>query len=150
MKNFLNILILIPLLIYILLLLVNKDILTLDTQINVFWIYKWKIQIILYITFFFISYLLILWSLFKFSNFFADHKNKKQNEQINELKAKLADQTPELISKIQNILDQNLKQFKEEADKKLELTKKETQKVLWNLEYEISILKEKIDKLSKT
>jgi hypothetical protein len=97
MKNILNIAILIPLLIYILLLLINKDSLLLETEVNFFWIYKNQIQIVTYISLFFVSYLLILWSLFKFSNFFADHKTKKQNEQINELKAKLADQTPELI-----------------------------------------------------
>ena len=149
MKNLLNILILIPLLIYIILLLINKDILSLNTQINFFWLYKTEIQIILYITLFFTAYLIIIWSLFKFSNFFADHKTKKQNEEINELKAKLADQTPELIKWIQNILDTKLEEFKQEANKKLELTKKETEKVLWNLEYEIKILKEKIDTLSK-
>jgi hypothetical protein len=31
----------------------------------------------------------------------------------------------------------------------LDLTKKETEKVLWNLEYEIKTLKEKINKLAK-
>jgi vacuolar-type H+-ATPase subunit H len=62
----------------------------------------------------------------------------------------LTDQTPELIKWIQEILDNKLEEFKEEANKKLELTKKETEKVLWNLEYEIKTLKEKIDKLSKT
>jgi len=149
MKNILNVSILIPLLIYILLLLINKDILSLNTEINFFWIYKAEIQIILYITLFFVAYLIILWSLFKFSNFFADHKTKKQNEQINELKAKLADQTPELINWIQNILDSKLEEFKQEANKKIELAKKETEKVLGNLEYEIKTLKDKIDKLSK-
>jgi hypothetical protein len=97
MRNFLNIIILVPLLIYIVLLLINKNSLSLTTEVNFFWIYKTQIQIVLYISLFFVSYLLILWSLFKFSNFFADHKTKKQNEEINELKAKLADQTPELI-----------------------------------------------------
>jgi len=149
MKNFLNILILIPLLIYILLLLVNKDILSLDASVNFFWIYKTEIQVVLYISLFFISYILILWWLFKFSNFFADHKNKKQNEEILKLKAKLSEQTPELINGIKNILDEKLEEFKQEANKKLELTKKETEKVLGNLEYEIKTLKEKIEKLSK-
>ena len=148
MKNILNILILIPLLIYILLLLINKDLLLTTQEVNVFWIYKTDIQLILYITIFFVLYFIVLWSLFKFSNFFADHKNKKQEEEILTLKAKLADQTPELIEWIQKILDEKLKEFKDEANKKLELTKKETQKVLWNLEYEIKTLKEKIEKLS--
>jgi len=149
MKNFLNVLILIPLLIYIVLLLINKDILWLNTEVNFFWVYKTEIQVVLYLTLFFVSYIIILWSLFKFSSFFADHKTKKQNDQINELKAKLADQTPELINGIQKILDEKLAEFREEANKKLELTKKETEKVLWNLEYEIKTLKDKIDKLSK-
>ncbi len=149
MKNFLNILILIPLLIYILLLLINKDILSLETSVNFFWVYKTQIQIILYISLFFITYLLILWGLFKFSNFFSDYKTKKQNEEILKLKAKLADQTPELIAGIEKILDEKLAEFKQEANIKLELTKKETDKVLWNLEYEIKTLKDKIDKLLK-
>ena len=149
MKNFLNVLILIPLLIYILLLLINKDILSLEAPINFFWIYKNEIQIVLYISLFFIAYLLILWGLFKFSNFFSSYKTKKCEEEINKLKAKLADQTPELVDGIQKILDEKLAEFKQEANKKLELAKKETEKVLGNLEYEIKTLKEKIEKLSK-
>ncbi len=149
MKNFLNIIILVPLLIYFVLLLINKNLLSIEENINLFWIFNTKIQIIIYISIFFSAYILILWSLFKFSSFFADHKSKKLNKEILELKAKLSDQTPETIEKIQKIIEEKLEEFKKEAEKKLELSKKETQKVLWNLEYEINNLKEKIEKLNK-
>ncbi len=149
MKNILNILILIPLLIYILLLLINKDLLLTTQEVNIFWLYKANIQFVLYISIFFILYLLLLWWLFKFSNLFADYKNKKLNDEILKLKSQLTDQTPELIEWIQKILDEKLEEFKNNANKQLELTKKENQKVLWNLEYEIKTLKEKIEKLSK-
>jgi len=149
MKNLLNILILIPLLIYILLLLINKNLLLTTQEINIFWLYKTNIQFILYINIFFILYLILIWWLFKFSNLFANHKTKKLNDEILKLKSKLTDQTPELIEWIQEILNKKLEEFKTNANKQIELTKKETEKVLWNLEYEIKTLKDKIEKLSK-
>ncbi len=80
--------------------------------------------------------------IFKFSNFFTTHKNKKLNKEVAELKAKLADGQAELIAKI-------TKELKAENDKKLELYKKENSKLTGNVDLELWNIKKKLDKLEK-
>ena len=146
MKNFLNVLFLSPILIYVVLLLLNSNLLSKKETINVFWLFELELPIIAIISVFFIAYIFLLYFSEKFSLFFAWNKNKKLSQEVLELKAKLSDGTPKLIEEIKKEFATNIESFKEISNKNLELHKKETSKVLWNLEFEIKGLKEKLDK----
>jgi len=122
MKSALNLVLLLPLLLYVILLLINREALATNFDINIFWLFSLNTSVIVIISFFFIGYLALLWLVFKFSNVFSKHKNKKLKKEISDLKAKLADGQAELIEKI-------TAELKAENDKKLELYKKENSKL---------------------
>ena len=122
MKSALNLVLLLPLLLYVLLLLINREVLATTFDINIFWLFQINTSVVVIVSFFFIGYLALLWLIFKFSSFFTTHKNKKLEKQVSELKGKLADGQAELITKI-------TAELKEENDKKLELYKKENSKM---------------------
>lgn len=149
MKNLLNIIFLSPILVYLILLLLNSNLLSKKETVNIFWIFQPELPIITIISVFFIAYIFLLYFSEKFSSFFAWNKNKKLQDEILNLKAKLADEREKLIEDLRKEFLNNLESFKEISNKNLELSKKETSKVLWNLEFEIQTLKEKIEKLDK-
>ncbi len=99
------------------------------------------------ISIFFVLYLLIIWLWLKFSDIFNNFKDKKHEKIINKLKAELQDKEPELISNMENKFINIIEDFKEENSKNIKILKKENDKILSNLEYDIGIIKEKIDKL---
>jgi len=144
MKNIINIILLSPVLIYVILLLINSDLLSKKETVNIFWIWDLEMPVIALISVFFVAYIFLMYFSWKFSTFFIWHKNKSLEEENLKLKAKLS----ELIPDINKNLDEKIKflveGFKDLTDKSLDLHKKETSKVLWNLEFEIKELKEKI------
>lgn len=146
MKNIKNIIILSPILIYLILLLINNDILTSTQKVNIFWIFKPELPIIVLISIFFIIYIIILYFSEKFSMFFAWNKAKNLEQEILKLKASLQEQTPELVSEMKKEFKTIVEEIKTENKKSLDLSKKETDKILWNIEIEINNLKEKIEK----
>jgi len=146
MKNIANIIMLLPLLIYVVLLLINSNLLIEKSEVNLFWISSFEIPIVSIITLFFIIYILIIYFSWKFSSFFTNSKiNILQKEKL-ELKSKLADQIPDIESRIDDKYIKILEEFKNISNKNLELHKNNTKQVLENLDFEIKNIKEKLDK----
>lgn len=144
MKNIINILLLSPILIYLILLSINIDLLKVEEKVSIFWIWEFSIPIIGFITIFFVLYIFIIYFSWKFFTFFINSKNKNLEEEKIQLKAKLSEQIPEIEKKMEEKFDKIIEEIKEINNKNLELHKKETNKVLWNLEYEIQNLKTKL------
>ncbi len=149
MKNILNILLIIPIILYILLLFINLDLLSLKWSINLFWLTTIDISIISFTTIFFLSYILIVYLLLKFSNLFTVFKNKALEWKVNKLKATIQDwnwtMINELISKFDKVLEKN----NQSNEKILEKYKKVNDKTILDLTYEIWDLKRKIEKIKK-
>jgi len=76
-------------------------------------------------------------------------KSKKLEKEVFDLKAKLLSKQGELIQNIENKFDNKINELKTEADKKLELYKKENEKVVTNMQYDFKTIGDKIDKLAK-
>ncbi len=146
MKNILNILFLIPILLYVLLLLINSDLLSKSDLINLFWITDVELPFISVTTLFFILYIFIIYFSWKFSSFFTNTKFKKVEEEKLLLEAKLANKIPEIEKTMEEKFDKVLKEFREVSSKNLELHKNQTKQVLENLEFEIKNIKDKLTK----
>lgn len=149
MKNFANIILLFPLLLYVILLLINNDLLTEKDNLNIFWITSVELPMITIISLFFVLYLFIIYFSWKFSSFFVNNHNKNLEEEKMVLKSKLADQIPELNKKVTEEFGKILDEFQSISNKNLELHKNQTKQVLENLDFEIKSIKEKLDKLIK-
>lgn len=144
-----KLLLLIPALLYLFLLLINLQIFSSSTQINFFWLASFQIPVVIFISLFFILYIVLIWLGFNLSNYFSKYKNERLEKENADLKGKLLDKQGELIKNIEANTRQVLLDFKDESNKKIELYKKETEKIVSNLTYEFSNLKEKIDKNTK-
>ena len=90
-------------------------------------------------------YVVLMYFSWKLSTFFTNNKNKSLLQENLELKAKLADLIPDINKNLDEKIKKLVEEFKTITDKSLELHKKETSKVLWNLEFEIKDLKEKLN-----
>ncbi len=142
-----NIILLSPVLIYVILLLINNDLLSKREEISLFWIWDFNAPVIALISVFFVVYIFLMYFSWKFSTFFSTHRNKVLEEENIKLKAKLSDQIPEIEKRVNEQFSKLLTEFKDISNKNLELHKKETSKVLWNLEFEINELKDNINKI---
>ncbi len=147
MRAFLNILLLSPILIYWVLLSINSNLLTQKETINLFWITQIEIPIIAIITIFFISHVVIVFSLSKFSNFFIAHRNKKLSKTVNELKARMLDREPELLDAIEQKFEDILKKSQDENKQNIDIIRKENEKVVTNLNYDLKMIKEKLENI---
>lgn len=149
MKNILNILLIIPIILYILLLFINLDLLSLKWNINLFWVTSVEISLISFTTIFFLSYILIVYLLLKFSNLFTVFKNRTLEWKVNKLKATIQDwnsgMIDELISKFDKVLEKN----NNNNEKTLEKYKNVNNKVIHDLTYEIWDLRRKIENIKK-
>lgn len=76
-------------------------------------------------------------------------KSKKLEKEVYELKSRLLSGQWALISEIEKKFQTTLETFKADSDKKLELYKKENEKIVTNMNYDMKSLGDKIDKLSK-
>jgi len=144
-----KVLLLIPALLYLGLILLNLQIFQESTQINFFWLYQFEIPVVIFISIFFILYIILIWIGFNFSNFFSNYKNRKLEKEVFDLKGKLLGKQGDLIQEIQENFAKVLQDFKDDSNKKLELYKKENDKIVTNMQYDFTTLKEKIEKLSK-
>lgn len=148
MKNILNIVLLSPILIYVILLLINSNLLSETHSINLFWIAEPELPLITIISLFFISYIVLLYSLFKFSNFFVEHKNKNLTWEVNALKAEMQDSQPKLLEAIEKKFWDILEKSNAENKKNIDILKKENEKVVTNLTYDLKMIKEKVEKIN--
>ena len=110
---------------------------------------SFNIPVVIFVSIFFILYILLLWVGFNFSNLFTNIKTKKLEKEVFDLKSKLLNKQGDLIKNIEEKFNIKLWEFKKEADKKLELTKKETEKVVSNMSYDFKDIQDKLGKLVK-
>jgi hypothetical protein len=67
-------------------------------------------------------------------------KSKKLEKEVYELKSQLLNKQGDLIKNIENKFDSKINDLKTEADKKLELYKKENEKVVTNIQYDFKAI----------
>lgn len=146
MKNIINLIILVPLLIYVIILLANNQLLHTKWEINLFFA-SFEVNIVTIISIFFVLYILIIYSVFKFSNFFVSHKNKNLSEEVNKLKAEMQDKQPKLLEAIEKRFSDILEKANSKHKESIEILKKENEKVVINLNYDLKIIKEKVEKI---
>jgi hypothetical protein len=91
----------IPALIYLALLVINLGIFKTATEINFFWLTSFNIPVVIFVSIFFILYILLLWIGFNFSNLFTDMKTKKLEKEVFDLKSKLLNKQGDLIKNIE-------------------------------------------------
>lgn len=146
MRNIINIILLSPILIYVILLFINLNLLKIQEKVNIFWIWELNVPIIAFISIFFVLYIFLMYFSWKFFTFFMNSKNKSLEEEKLKLKSKLSDKIPEIEEKMETSFNKIIKEIKSINNENLELYKKETNKVLWNLEFEIKSLKDHLNK----
>lgn len=142
-----KVLLLIPALAYLALIMINLQIFQQNTEINFFWLASFDIPVVIFVSIFFILYIILIWFGFNISNFFTGYKNKKLEKEVIDLKGKLLNKQWELVKNIENHFEAVLTKFKGEADKKLELYKKENEKIVSNMKYDFDAISKKIDKI---
>lgn len=144
-----KILLLLPAFIYVIIIFMNTGLLSIKHNLNIFWIYEIELPLIAFITIFFVLYILFIWLVLKFTNLFSSIKNKKLEKEIWDLKSKLLDWQENLLEWINKNFEAILKKSLDENDKRLNLYKKENDKVVWNLEYKMDSIWTNISKLKK-
>ena len=144
-----KLLLLLPALLYLGLLILNLGIFSATHTINFFWIARFEISVILFSTIFFILYIVLLWVWFQFLGIFKDAYARKVQDENYKLKEELLSKQWELIDEIESRFNEILTKLQIDADKKLELYKKENEKVVTNMHYDIKTLGEKIERLKK-
>lgn len=148
MKNILNIILLLPILLYLIILLFNNELLNIKWNLNLFFI-SFEVNIITFISAFFVLYILIIYFIFKFSTFFVTNKNKNLNDKMNKLKADMFDKEPILLEKIEQKFEEILRKSWDKNRDNIEIMKKENEKIITNLNYDLKVIKENIEKLNK-
>ncbi len=147
MKNILNLVLLSPILVYVVLLLINSDLLSEKQTLNLFWIVELELPLITLISLFFVVYIMVIYSLFKFSNFFVANKNKNLTGEVNALKAEMQDKQPKLLEALEAKFGEILNKATAENKKNIDILKKENEKVVTNLTYDLKMIKEKVEKI---
>lgn len=148
MKRFISSIFFLPLLIILAIIFLNMDIISIKSDLSIFWIFHLKdIPIVALLTGFFSLYIIIIWILLKFSDIFSFIEKKKMGNEINKLKAELQDKQGELLEKITEDFQKILESFKEENEKTLKTLKWENERTLTQMDYDVKIIKEKLDKL---
>ncbi|NDK10269.1 hypothetical protein GW846_05845 [Candidatus Gracilibacteria bacterium] len=142
-------LLVVPAIIFIALLIINIGIFSLTREINFFWLFRFDIPVVITITLFFIIYMLMIWAGLSFGKVFTNRRIKSLETEVYELKSKLLNKQGELIKNIEDKFDKKLGEFKQDSDKKLELTKKETEKVVSNVNYDFSTIKDRLTRMGK-
>jgi len=144
MKSIASIIFFLPLILFLVIMLFNMGLLWTSGSMNIPFLYSGEAPIVLWIISFFVAYVLGLWATFKFSNFFSGLKKNKLGNEVSDLKAELYDKQGSLIDNIKKEFDTNLSSYKDEANKDRKTYKAETDKILNNLQFEITQLTEKM------
>jgi hypothetical protein len=91
MRKITDIFLLLPIFLYAVLFILNRDLVQIQERINVFWLWDINVPIVSVITLFFVIYIVIIWLLFKFSHIFLFMKKKRLETKVSNLKAELQD-----------------------------------------------------------
>ena len=94
-----KILLLLPILAYLLLVLVNQDLLHTNQTINIFWAKELDIPFLFYNSVFIVIYAVLVFFAYDSLNIFLKYKLKKQEKEIIELKSKLYDWQEDIFEK---------------------------------------------------
>lgn len=149
MRYFSYVFFLIPALLFLLLILLNSNLLYLRNTINFFWIFEFRIPVIAYFSIFFGLYVLVTWFLIKFSSFFTGLKTKKDESNIQKLKSQLQDWQWDLIKEIEGNFYNILEEYKKINTENINVLKKENEKIVSSLEDEIKNIKDSLRKIKK-
>lgn len=76
-------------------------------------------------------------------------KTKKLEKEIFELKNKLLSGQSALIASIEEKFEKVLQNYKSDSDAKIEMFKKEVEKIVTNMDYDFKEIKTRIEKLNK-
>ena len=148
MKRFISSIFFLPLLIALAIVFLNMEIISIKSDLSIFWIFKLKdIPIFALLTGFFSLYIIIIWILLKFSDIFSFFEKKKMGNEINKLKAELQDKQGELLESITDDFQKVFDNFKNENEKTLKTLKGENERTLTQIDYDVKIIKEKLDKI---
>ena len=109
-----KVLLLLPILFYLLLVLVNGDLLHSHQVVNFFWAKEVNIPFLFYNSVFIVLYSVIVFFAYDWLNIFLRYKLKKQEREIIELKSKLYDWQEDLIKKISKEIENWNKEIKKE------------------------------------
>ncbi len=90
MKKIISYIFFLPLFFFLLIIILNTDLLTLKSDINIFWIFHIQnFPFLSTTTIFFSLYIIVIWGLLKFSDIFSHIKNKKLEDELNKIKVKM-------------------------------------------------------------
>ena len=116
-----KILLLLPILIYLLLVLVNQDLLQTQQTINIFWAKELSIPFLFYNSVFIVLYSVIVFFAYDWLNIFLRYKLEKQEKEIVELKSKLYNWQEEILKKISKEIEWGLKDIKKENKENIKI-----------------------------
>ena len=149
MKSFINVLVLLPILLLLSLLLINRHLLSINETVSIFWLTEVTIPIISFSIIFFVSYVIIVYIYLRLSNVVTWFKNNRLESQVDKLKSKLYEERPQLVEELKKEFTENIELYKDLREKDINTYKKENEKVMSNLSYDVKTIKEKIDKIEK-
>lgn len=109
-----KILLLLPILVYLLLVLVNWDLLYNYQTINLFWVKSISIPFLFYNSVFIVVYSVLVFFAYDWLNIFLRYKIKKQEKEIVKLKSMLYDGQEDVIKKISKEIEKYNKDLKKD------------------------------------
>ncbi len=140
---------LLPALAYLVLVLINLPAFSQTQNINFFWLYNADVPLGIMVSIFFIVYIVFIWVWLNLWSYFTGYKNRKLEKQVLDLKSKLLDKQWDIIKSIEKHNDEVLAKFKSDEDQKIDLYKKENEKVVTNMQYDFDLIKKELEAIKK-
>ena len=141
-----KILLLFPILVYLLLVIVNQDLLHTQQVINIFWAKELSIPFLFYNSVFIVFYAVIVFFAYDSLNIFLKYKIKRQEKEITELKPKLYDGQSDILKKISKEIESGNKEIKKENKEHIKSILSESDDKIKNI---LSKNNDKLEKLIK-
>jgi hypothetical protein len=134
MKKIISYIFFLPLFFFLLIIILNTDLLTLKSDINIFWIFHLSnFPFLSTTTIFFSLYIIIIWGLLKFSDIFSHIKNKKLEDELNKIKVKMQ-------AGQENIFQEIIDEIRQEN----KLAQEKNEALFTGIKEEIKTIKEKL------
>lgn len=138
-----KVLLLLPILFYLLLVLVNLNLLDSHQTINLFWVKDFNVPFLFYNSVFIVLYSIIVFFAYDGLNIFLKYKLRKQEKEIIELKAKLYNWQEDILKKISKEIEnwnkeikienkENIKNISDKNNNKLESLIKKSDERLYD------------------
>ena len=125
---------------YLALLIINLEIFSASTQINFFWLLSFQVPVVIFISLFFILYILLIWAGFNFSHVFSNIKTRKLEKEVFDLKTKLLNRQWELVKDIEEVFSKSSVTLRLSLIKSSNSPKKKQQKLFlkWSISFKVS------------